>query len=103
MSRIGADMARFRRRDAEIEAVQYRRSDNDLEMREFFGADYDLVLLYDPTTDRRYVPTIGGRVFVAPDDWIIREPNGEYMPCNPSAFEKMYEPVLPATTLPPRS
>ncbi len=30
---------------------------------------------------------------VCPKDWIITETEGEYYPCDPATFDKVYEPV----------
>jgi hypothetical protein len=40
------------------------------------------------------VPAVGGRTKrAAPQDFIVRDANGDFYPCAPAFFEGMYEPV----------
>ena len=39
------------------------------------------------------IPTLEGEMFAGPDDWIIRDIQGEFYPCKPDIFEATYEEV----------
>jgi len=40
------------------------------------------------------IQTLEGTMTANPGDWIIKGVNGEFYPCKPDIFEKIYEPVL---------
>lgn len=50
-----------------------------------------------PMHDHGWIDTFEGGHVVCPGDWIITGVNGEYYPCKPDIFEKMYEAVLSET------
>ncbi len=39
------------------------------------------------------IRTLEGECFATEGDWIIKGTNGEYYPCKPDIFGKIYEPI----------
>jgi hypothetical protein len=41
-----------------------------------------------------FCKTLEGELHVTHGDWIIKGIQGEYYPCKPDIFEKLYEPIV---------
>lgn len=39
------------------------------------------------------IKTLDGEMYGGPDDWVIRDAEGDVRPCRRAAFEAMYEPT----------
>jgi len=93
-------MAQYRKKPVVIEAIQW----NNLkykEISEFVG----ITLAPDLESETAYlagkgapifslsIPTLEGKMKAMPNDWIIKGVNGEFYPCKPDIFEKIYEAV----------
>jgi hypothetical protein len=82
-------MAKFRRKIAIIDAVQW--AGNNLEEVIVF---MDVPEITNDFLDNYLIiPTLEGDMKASVGDWIIRGVGGEYYPCKPDKFEKLYEPV----------
>mgnify|MGYP000903261968 CR=1 FL=1 len=80
-------MARFKTKPTFVEATQW-----------FKPGDHEKVIRYSDTdgdqNDWRNVVLYNGRPLdVSPDDWIIHNSSGTFVPCKPEEFEKLYEPA----------
>jgi hypothetical protein len=92
-------MLMFRKKPVVIEAVQY------------LSPDIDYLLKFCPTLEptehwggacgepncignwNLYIPTLEGKMICSPQDWIIKGVNGEFYPCKPDIFCKLYDEV----------
>jgi hypothetical protein len=75
-------VVRYRKRPIVIEATQW-----------FKHGDHDSVLRMMGNDEFGVIPTIEGRMYVQPGDWIITGINGEHYPCKDDIFRKTYEAV----------
>lgn len=102
-------MSKFRKRPVVIEAVQY----NGFEMVDdtrtpmfdlsFDGPEWLIEAAGKPEREagavyldhmgRLAIVTLEGKMFAAPDDYIIRGVAGEIYPCKPDIFAQTYEPA----------
>ena len=76
---------KFRRRPVVVDAIQYT-GENGAEIQKWSGGAIKVgrkgLLIW----------TLEGSLWAAPGDWIIKGVEGEFYPCKPSIFEKVYEP-----------
>lgn len=97
-------MAKFRKKPVEIEAVQYKGgSDRDgyafAEMQPQWLSDAFAVQAGHPGSVYRKldgtlrVTTLAGEMIASPGDWIIRGVKGEIYPCKPDIFAATYDPA----------
>jgi hypothetical protein len=78
-------MPKFRKKPIVIEAIQITR-DNIVECLQFTNNK----LLFHPFLGA-LIDTLGGKIEVEENDWLIKGVNGEFYPCKPDIFEKTYE------------
>jgi hypothetical protein len=79
-------MAKYRNKPIVIEAVQFK---NSADIHEFCG---DKVL--EPVGEEYLlIKTLEGDMKASLNDYIIKGVNGEFCPCKPDIFEKLYEIV----------
>jgi hypothetical protein len=79
-------MARYRKRPVKVEAMRYTGENGD-EIALFAGR------LERNRTNQLVIPTLEGKMFANPGDWIIRGLAGEFYPCRADIFDATYEPV----------
>jgi len=79
-------MAKFRKKSAVIEAVQWTGM-NVGEVLSFVGGEGSAKF------GKFFIPTLAGTMTALAGDWIIRGVSGEFYPCEPDIFAKTYEPV----------
>ena len=89
MENGGLDMAKYRKKPVEVEAVQWTGK-NLKQIADFLGRW---------PFPRKYVPSqiaierLEGTMHASVGDYIIKGVNGEFYPCKPDIFEKTYERV----------
>lgn len=91
---------RYRKIPVEIEAVQWTGK-NIGEIDEFTGGKalwYGNLVAYYPLSEQYRstiltIPTLEGNMQASIGDYIIKGINGEFYPCKPDIFKKMYEPI----------
>lgn len=91
---------KVRKRPVEVEAIQWTL-DNEIEIEEFCnGTEFSILSdtgrLYcdDPdATAEVYDRLHSTWVLVHENDWIIKGTEGEFYPCKPEVFEKVYEKI----------
>lgn len=72
-------MARYMKKQVAVDAVQW-----------FRRGDHPAVLSEPDEEATGHIDTPEGRLRVEPGDWIITGIAGEYYPCKPDIFEKLY-------------
>jgi hypothetical protein len=89
---------KFRKKPVVIEAIQWNNINYE-EISDFVGKE----LKPELESETAYVagkgapifsltiPTLEGNMKAMPGDWIIKGVNGEFYPCKPDIFEKIYE------------
>lgn len=80
-------MTWYRKKPVAVEAMQFTAATTKQEVRAFVTADID------ETNASLSVRTKNGWAKVYVNDWIIKGVEGEFYPCDPSIFEKTYEPI----------
>jgi hypothetical protein len=78
-------MALFRKKPVVVEAIQFDGNFDELE--QFVGGDSEF------RNGELVIATLEGAMRASPKDWIIRGVNGEFYPCKPDIFEKIYERI----------
>ena len=84
-------MDKYRRIPTIVEAIQY--FDNFsvcLKIDEWTGSVTDPIWINPGVC---FIHTLEGDMHVTEGDWIIKGVNGEYYPCKPDIFAKLYELV----------
>ena len=79
---------KFRKKPVVIEAIKW--DGNNFEDLEILGADRDIVSNPNETLT---IATLEGNHIANKGDWIIKGIKGEFYPCKPDIFEKIYERV----------
>ena len=82
-------MAKYRKKPVVVEAVQWT-GENWTEMSEFMGFFPFVVGESEPCI---CIDVLDGRMYANIGEYIIKDVNGEFYPCNPKIFEKTYERV----------
>jgi hypothetical protein len=98
-------MAKFRKKQVEVEAIQWNGNSNKAEIETFVGKE----LKSELESETAYVAGVGAPIFsllietkegvmkAFKGDWILKEPfptgDRDFYPCKPNIFEKTYEPV----------
>ena len=82
-------MAKYRKKPEIIEAIQYS-FDKAKEVYDFIGEENIFV---DLDACKLYIKTLGYKVLVSPNDYVIKGENGEFYLCKQNIFEKTYEEV----------
>ena len=97
---------RYRKKPAEIEALQFNRR-NGWEIEKW--SDHAVVpspvlepMPDNPTGAYLQIHTLEGTMIAIVGDWVIRGVKGEYYPCKPDIFEMTYGPAedAPPTAAP---
>lgn len=84
---------KYRKKPVVIEAVQWT-GDNQKEIEAFCGAGVMFGTIYEPDpVCVACIPTLEGKMYARPGDYIIKGVNGECYPCKPDVFAKTYERV----------
>lgn len=93
----------FRRRPAEIEAVQWTGSNTD-QMRAFAGIDFDTIApedrIDDPDQDAQLLSEDSHWVGIKPGEWVLKF-DGYFIAKSDDAFRTVWEPAAPAVVEPP--
>lgn len=98
----GQQMAKFRKKPVEIEAMQWLGGaalatpiinwilNGAGTARYYAPGEWD-----DGESQSEYIviDTLEGSMLASPGDWVIRGVQGEFYPCKPGIFEATYEPV----------
>ena len=82
-------MAKYRKKPVVVEAVNWT-GQNWTEMSEFMGIFPFVVGEGEPCI---CIDVLDGRMYANIGEYIIKDVNGEFYPCNPKIFEKTYERV----------
>ena len=78
---------KYRKKPVEVEALQWT-GDNEKELYDFVGDKY----YFTPFGELK-IETLEGDMKASVNDYIIKGVNGEYYPCKPDIFEKIYDGV----------
>lgn len=81
-------MAKFWTIPVEVEAIQWNGSQDDDAVAAFAGH------WFSPGVPQS-ITTFTISVRVSPGDWIVRQPNGEYLPFDSAGFAATYQPQSP--------
>lgn len=85
---------KYRKKPIIIEAIQFEdNSDRIIEIHEFMGGDTIRVNYEDKDNPYLKIETLEGIMKASVGDYIIKGVNGEFYPCKPDIFEKIYEEV----------
>lgn len=83
-------MKKFRKKPVVIEAEQWTYG------KEIEGVCFCHSNSIDRThvkSECQHIHTLEGPLHISDGDWIIKGINGEFYPCKPDIFEKIYEPL----------
>lgn len=83
---------RFRKKPVEIEAVKFDGW-NWAECYQFMSNEVPDFPQWLKEKELIEIETLEGTMIASRGDWIIKGVNGEFYPCKPDIFEKMYELV----------
>lgn len=87
-------MPKFRRIPMfEIEAIQLHNTRESIYNALHFIDDPKFSKLAQTFDNGIVVPTREGNLLASWEDWIIKGVEGEFYPCKPDTFIKLYEPV----------
>jgi hypothetical protein len=78
---------KYRKKPIVIEAVQFK-GNNESEIIEFTKS---IALTRPECLKSMRIPTLEGDMIANIGDWIIKGVNGEFYPCKPDIFEKLYD------------
>ena len=80
---------KYKKKPVIIEAVQWT-GDNIDEIIKFCG---DSLTFKGSKPFKVYINTLEGRHICSPHDYIIKGVQGEFYPCKPDIFERIYEEI----------
>jgi len=84
-------MNKYRRIVTTVEALQYTDTfTTALQINEWTGSVTDPIWI---NPGECYIRTLEGDMHVSEGDWIIKGVNGEFYPCKPDIFAKLYETI----------
>ena len=100
-------MGKYTKKPVEIEAFQFIQTDEvdvetiGLELASWCGGSFNLGNPYvtkdhPERSTHILIPTLEGDMIASYGDWIIKGVNGEFYPCKPDIFKKMYNASEPA-------
>lgn len=78
---------KYKKKPSTIEAIQYHKD----KIGE--ALDFCSQMKYDPESNEYYIQTLEGSMLVSEGDYIIKGVAGEFYPCKPDIFERIYDPV----------
>lgn len=79
---------RYIKKSIPVEAIQWT-GDNFDKVRKFMSDSHIIVTTYNELI----ISTLEGNIKVPKENWIIRDPMGEYYTLRREVFEEIYEPV----------
>ena len=84
-------MLKFKKKPVVIEAMQFNGewSGDATEILSWMVSGGD----WDKEASELKIHTLEGTMTASKGDWIIKWVNGEFYPCKPDIFEKIYEPL----------
>jgi hypothetical protein len=90
-------MPKFRKKPVVIEAMQITEQSEN-EIRIWSNGQVYASPVLEPSDDNPkgcywQIKTLEGVMTANPNDWIIKGVHGEFYPCKPDIFEKIYEPA----------
>lgn len=84
---------KYRKKTVIVEAIRWSGR-NVGEMLRFIPTDYVKEYGSIHHAYEIIIDTLGGQIKADIGDYIIKDVNGEFYPCKPDTFEKMYELVV---------
>lgn len=88
-------MSKFRKKPIVIDAVQYLHNDNQQAIEWMnLHTESNINKYFKWNPEHLIIKTLEGNMMCNHLDWIIKGVNGEFYPCKPDIFEKIYEPVI---------
>lgn len=81
---------KFRKRPVTIEAMQLTDAKSVLDIEEWINS---VTTGYQTNPPTIWIDTLEGRMTANAGDWIIKGVNGEFYPCKPDIFNKIYQEV----------
>jgi hypothetical protein len=86
-------MAKYRKKPVVIDAIQWT-GQNTYDVFQFCK-DLPVVVETNHGTEFGWliIPTLEGKHYARPSDWIIKGVKGEFYPCKPDIFEATYDPA----------
>ena len=81
---------KFRKRPVTIEAMQITNGESVLSIAEWIDSPQTGYSTNPPTV---WIETLEGRMEGSIGDWVIKGTEGEFYPCKPDIFNKIYQEV----------
>jgi hypothetical protein len=81
---------KFRKRPVTIEAMQITSGESVLSIAEWINNPQTGYSTNPPTV---WIETLEGRMEGSTGDWVIKGTEGEFYPCKPDIFNKIYQEV----------
>lgn len=81
---------KFRKRPVTIEAMQITSGESVLSIAEWIDSPQTGYSTNPPTV---WIETLEGRMEGSTGDWVIKGTEGEFYPCKPDIFNKIYQEV----------
>ena len=81
---------KFRKRPVTIEAMQITNGESVLSIAEWINNPQTGYSTNPPTV---WIETLEGRMEGSIGDWVIKGTEGEFYPCKPDIFNKIYQEV----------
>ena len=81
---------KFRKRPVTIEAMQITSGESVLSIAEWIDNPQTGYSTNPPTV---WIETLEGRIEGSIGDWVIKGTEGEFYPCKPDIFNKIYQEV----------
>ena len=81
---------KFRKRPVTIEAMQITSGESVLSIAEWIDSPQTGYSTNPPTV---WIETLEGRMEGSIGDWVIKGTEGEFYPCKPDIFNKIYQEV----------
>ena len=81
---------KFRKRPVTIEAMQITSGESVLSIAEWINNPKTGYSTNPPTV---WIETLEGRMEGSTGDWVIKGTEGEFYPCKPDIFNKIYQEV----------
>lgn len=81
---------KFRKRPVTIEAMQITSGESVLSIAEWINNPQTGYSTNPPTV---WIETLEGRMEGSTGDWVIKGTEGEFYPCKPDVFNKIYQEV----------
>ena len=82
---------KFRKKPVVVEATEWDGTNES--WHQIMNMGLTKWTLLDLVMQTFYIETLEGDHLVHKGDWIIKDVHGEFYPCKPDVFVKMYEPA----------